>query len=350
MKRALVFFLRERVGWIILFLLQWLLIIATFSLTFYFHQEAWILFQQEWGYTLILSGVLLVIFLVIQFIQWYPFYRRCDQLLKATKLSEFSFWDQPKLVEHQRFSEVAEHLYQIAIQEQKKYVEAHQQHLEYMNIWVHEMKMPLASLSLMLQKISPGMFERDDLKSMEEEVEKLNEGLDMVLNMARLNDFSLDYQIRPVSLLDQVRQVIQGKKKAFIRLGIFPKLEVADDKEWIILTDSKWNRFVIEQIVQNALKYASQMGKRSYLTFRLHKESQRILLDIQDQGPGIPKQDLPRIFDPFFTGENGRRFAQATGMGLYLVKKVLTALNHEIAVTSEEGKGTTFTLIYSTNP
>src|SRR5690606_21497774 len=97
---------------------------------------------------------------------------------------------------------------------------------------------------------------------------------------------------------------------------------VAEKGEWIVLTDPKWHRFVLEQIIQNALKYTRQVKKESQLLLVLKKQEHQIQLSIQDQGPGIPPEDLPRVFDPFFTGQNGRRFEEATGMGLYLAKKV----------------------------
>jgi signal transduction histidine kinase len=351
MWRTIYYFIRERIGWISLCVLQIFFILIYLYLYFYFHKQAFDLLIADWGYLLLLTGTLLLLFLVIQFIRWYPFYRRTELLLhEAEKMDDFGHLGKVSLAEHKRFYQVMRRLYQVASQEKNQYEDVHQQHLEYMNLWVHEMKTPLASLSLILQKMDIHALpeeERNHMKSMEEEIEKLNDELDKVLNMARLNDFATDYHIRPVSLLESVREVIHHKKKSFIRLGIFPKIEADQDEDWEILTDRKWNQFAIEQIVQNALKYASKMEERSYLTFRFLKKKKSIYLLIEDQGPGIPKQDLPRIFDPFFTGENGRRFSQATGMGLYLVRKVFTALSHEITAESEEGKGATFILTYS---
>ena len=125
---------------------------------------------------------------------------------------------------------------------------------------------------------------------------------------------------------------------------------------WLVLTDEKWNAFAIDQVVANALEYASQAGKpHQRLKFCLSRRppgagAPAIRLTIADEGPGIPPQDLPRIFEPFFTGENGRRYADATGIGLYLVKQVLDRLGHQIAVHSVEGQGTAVTLTYPVEP
>lgn len=208
------------------------------------------------------------------------------------------------------------------------------------------MKLPVSSLSLVVQQMEPkNVEEKEQLYGMMEEIEKLNQGLDIALSMARLTDFSLDYHLRPVSILEQVQEVIAARKKEMIRYKILPKI-VAKDEDGVVLTDPKWHRFVLEQIVQNALKYTRQVKDESKLLFQLQKQKKKIQLSIQDEGPGIPPEDLPRVFDPFFTGQNGRKFAGATGMGLYLAKRVCDQLGHTLSITAVVGKGTTVTITY----
>lgn len=247
----------------------------------------------------------------------------------------------------QRFYIDALHrLYRSAYHEQQKINRAHQEHREFIELWVHQMKLPVSTLSLVMQQMQPKTVEeKEQLYSMMEEIDTLNQGLDHALSMARLTDFSLDYHIRPVSILEQVHEVMTSRKQALIRSAIFPKI-VAEKGEWIVLTDPKWHRFVLEQIIQNALKYTRQVKKESQLLLVLKKQEHQIQLSIQDQGPGIPPEDLPRVFDPFFTGQNGRRFAEATGMGLYLAKKVCDQLDHVISIDSTVGQGTTVTITY----
>lgn len=76
------------------------------------------------------------------------------------------------------------------------------------------------------------------------------------------------------------------------------------------------------------------------MTLSAVKEGRDVVLNVQDRGVGIPKADLPRVFRPFYTGENGRRFKESTGMGLYIVKEVIDKLNHRIELESVEGEGT----------
>lgn len=141
--------------------------------------------------------------------------------------------------------------------------------------------------------------------------------------------------------------MVGDRKQQWIRHRLFPRWEVIDKGPWDVYTDSKWNRFVMDQLFNNAIKYASQYGDDSqYLHLSLQIEEDTIHLTIRDEGPGIPPHDLPRVFDPFFTGENGRRFAQSTGMGLYLVKQVLKFLGHEIRIQSPPGGGTSVCVSY----
>jgi signal transduction histidine kinase len=82
------------------------------------------------------------------------------------------------------------------------------------------------------------------------------------------------------------------------------------------------------------------------VTLAAFEEGRSVILEIQDHGVGIPREDLPRVFRPFYTGENGRKFKESTGMGLYLVKNIIERLNHEIEIESEVGKGTKIRIMF----
>lgn len=115
-----------------------------------------------------------------------------------------------------------------------------------------------------------------------------------------------------------------------------------------ISSDQKWLSFVVEQILFNALKYSKQ-GAGDHITIRIEAEGHETRLSIADEGIGIPPQDLPRIFDAFFTGENGRSMTEATGMGLYLAKQVCIRLGHQLYAESKEGAGTVMTIVFSSD-
>ena len=103
----------------------------------------------------------------------------------------------------------------------------------------------------------------------------------------------------------------------------------------MVLTDEKWLSFVIEQVLSNALKYTKEGCVSIYLDAVLPKT-----LIIEDTGIGIQPSDLPRVFERGFTGYNGRTDKSASGIGLYLCKKILTKLSHSISLESAVNSGT----------
>lgn len=105
---------------------------------------------------------------------------------------------------------------------------------------------------------------------------------------------------------------------------------------------------MVEQLLFNALKYSKQ-GAGDHITIRIETEGHETRLSVADEGIGIPPQDLPRIFDAFFTGENGRTMTEATGMGLYLAKQVCSRLGHQLYAESKEGTGTVMTIVFSSD-
>ncbi|MDR6224467.1 signal transduction histidine kinase [Desmospora profundinema] len=111
-------------------------------------------------------------------------------------------------------------------------------------------------------------------------------------------------------------------------------------------SDAKWLTFMVNQLVTNAVKYSSGTGET--VTFSSYHRGKNQVLEIRDHGVGIPKQDRDRVFDPYYTGENGRRFSESTGMGLYLVREVCERLGHGVELDSEKGKGTTVRLVFFT--
>lgn len=335
-------FLADRAGVLLLLLANTLLIFTLMGLIRSYGDARWSPLATDLAYAALLSLLLLVIYLAVDLTRWWPFARQADELLhRSIGLQSLANLPPGATLDQTMARELLLKGYSLAVADLERLQEEHQRQLSFINLWVHQMKTPVSAISLIAQEAD----ERLAADVLEETV-KLNDGLELVLNMARLSDFAVDYHIRRTDLLASVRQVINSRKKQFIRAGIFPEIDAADG-DWTVLTDDKWNRFVIDQIVANGLKYGAQSGKPNQrLKLSLVRQGQQVVLTIADQGPGIPAEDLPRVFEPFFTGENGRRFAQATGIGLYLVRLVVDRLDHRIAITSEEGVGTTVSLTY----
>lgn len=216
-----------------------------------------------------------------------------------------------------------------------------QQHIDFIQQWVHQMKTPISVMHLSLQKEAE-QLPYDFYRDMEEEREKLQRGLELALYHARIDKFNRDFHIKKVNLKLLVLETIQDFKIAFIRNQVYP--EVIIDEQLQIDTDPKWFQFVLGQITSNAIKYAK--GSKEKIKYKVHKENQLIHLFIKDEGIGIQAKDITRVFDPFFTGENGRKFQESTGMGLYLSKQICDAIGHNIKIDSQPQNGTTITITF----
>lgn len=210
------------------------------------------------------------------------------------------------------------------------------EHQTFMYQWVHQMKTPISVLELMAQS---NEIEKNSLL---EETDRLSEGLDLALNMARLDSFHQDFIIEKVSLKKLMTQVVNEQKRTLIRNQVYPKVVIQDDL--YVETDKKWLNFSLSQILLNSIKYTDPEETRLYIYSEEEKNKMRLV--IQDFGIGIQPEDLPKIFHPFFTGERTRKSREATGMGLYLVKKALDNLEHVIEVESVVGEGTKTTICF----
>jgi len=131
-----------------------------------------------------------------------------------------------------------------------------------------------------------------------------------------------------------VRQAVRAYASQFIRKKIRLEYEPLSCR---VLTDEKWLLFAVEQVLSNALKY-TKAGSVS-ITMEAKKT-----LCIRDTGIGIAPEDLPRVFEKGYTGYNGRADKKATGIGLYLCRRILGKLGHTISIESKLGVGTTVRL------
>lgn len=199
---------------------------------------------------------------------------------------------------------------------------------EYTESWVHDIKVPLAALKLSQDTDL-------DKELIDEEIDQIDYLVDQALYFARLNNFSNDYLIQEQDLNNIVKSSIRTNKRMFISKRIGINLDVTGEK---VLTDEKWLSFILNQIITNSLKYTDQGGKIEIFTTN---NSGNIELHIKDNGVGISTKDISRVFNKGFTGDNGRRSgSKSTGIGLYLVKKMVDKLGHKIEIKSEVGVGT----------
>ncbi len=226
------------------------------------------------------------------------------------------------------------------------YRERQELRVHFLNRWVHQMKTPVSVMDLLLQELEQAPTSDTVAENLREELDKVAAGLDLMLQSSRLEDFDADFSIQQVNLLDLVRQVVNEQKKLFIRARVYPRVQAPVD-QIPVETDAKWLRFVLLQLLVNAVKYSRPEGGQAAREVVIALEPGEVVrVTVRDSGIGIPEHDLPRIFEPFFTGENGRRFPQATGIGLYLSKQVLDRLGHRITVNSKVDVGSSFTISF----
>lgn len=283
-------------------------------------------------YLFVLTTCCLIGFLLYRYYKFQAFY---------TKKQSNVFQDPPnrllEKIKAQREQETNDYAAEVEQLKQQQQLE-----FNFIQQWVHQMKTPVSVMHLTLQKdkllISEAFY-----RSMLEELERLQQGLDLALYQSRLQKFDRDFFVEKLDLKEMVKEVISDLKSSFIRSQVFPSLDI--ESNTIVATDSKWFRFVLTQIISNAIKYSKETSDKIYFTVKV--KSGTIRLDIRDTGHGIPTQDIHRIFDPFFTGLNGRKLRESTGMGLYLSKEICDHLGHDLHVTSQKDIGTTVTITFN---
>ena len=286
-------------------------------------------------YSMLLGLFLLCCYLLYHYVSRRQFYRRLQTPIQSLDETLETLDGAPISESLYQLLKSQYSVYQGQIMELKKKQE---EHFIFMDRWVHQMKTPLSVIELMAKDL-----DEPASSSFREETDRLKTGLQMVLSMARLRSIERDFQIKKISLINLVKNVNNENKRLFIRNNIFPQIKEMTENI-TVESDEKWLFFILTQLVHNAVKYSQ--GKAQHINITLDVRDKRTILEIEDEGVGIPKEDIRRIFDAFYTGENGRRFRESTGVGLFLVKEVIDYLGHQIEVDSTVGKGSTFRIIF----
>jgi signal transduction histidine kinase len=217
---------------------------------------------------------------------------------------------------------------------------ASQEYREHIETWIHEIKTPIASARLTLSN------NQDDpmTPSLEHDFDRIEGYIDQALYYSRSATVEKDYLIKKINLDELVKTVVKKNSRTLIEHGISPQLDNLDVE---VYSDPKWLEFIVNQIVANSIKYrrSKDESHEPCVTFSARTtsdlfESEYVIFTIADNGTGIPKSDISRVFEKGFTGENGRRFARSTGLGLYLCKKLCEKIKLSIDISSTEGEGT----------
>lgn len=206
---------------------------------------------------------------------------------------------------------------------------------EYTNQVVHDLKVNLAVCEMISQRVP--LEERDKLSCV---LEEMKFRVDQVLYVARANHYSEDVKVEYFDIKELLKKAIRDNAEFLMNKGIGMSVEV---KPYEILNDRKWVLYILSQILNNCSKYTSSGGQ---VMISSEEDSKAYYVHIQDNGVGIAKEEIGRIFDKGFTGSNGRLNTKATGMGLYYAKQMADRLNIGLQVESEQGVYTRFTLVF----
>lgn len=266
-------------------------------------------------YPLILSTSALIVAGVIDFVFTFNKHRKLTQ-------NEISASSDPIEKDYQ---EIIRKLKEEEAYSRQKTTSDYNNMVEYYTVWAHQIKTPIASMRLQIQS-----EDTESARKLMGDLNRIEAYVEMVLTFLRLDSDSTDYLIKEYDLDEIIRPAIRKFSREFILKKL--KLEY-EPIEFKTITDSKWLSFIIEQVISNAVKYTSEGYVRIYM-------SEPGILCIEDTGVGISEEDLPRIFENGYTGFNGREDKRASGIGLYLCKRISDNLGHKIYAESKVGEGT----------
>ena len=276
-------------------------------------------------YPAAICGALGVLFLISDIRRERSKHRRLCELeaLPAPLMSGFPERESPAEEDYRRIIErLREEMADLGNQMNRRYEEM----IDYYTAWVHQIKTPITSMRLTFQNEDSALSRKaaGDLFRIEQYVE-------MVLVFLRLDSESTDYVFREYDVDGMIRQAVRRFSSQFID----KKLRlVYEPVRLSVITDEKWLLFVLEQVLSNAVKYTPSGG---CVTIDLEAPA---TLCVRDTGIGIAPEDLPRIFEKGYTGRNGRSDKRASGLGLYLCRRICGQLGHRITANSSPDSGT----------
>lgn len=221
-----------------------------------------------------------------------------------------------------------------------KYKYLQEDYKDFIELWIHEIKIPIATSKMIVEN-----NKNEITASINEELDKIDNYTEQALFYARSNTVEKDYIVRKIQLKEIVNASILKNKAQLIQNKISIDTKNLDET---VCTDSKWCIFIINQIIQNPIKYSKNADRQIEIYGERKKEN--IILYIKDNGIGIKESEITRVFEKGFTGENGRITGKkSTGIGLYLCKKLCDKLCIGLELNSKKDEGTEVKLIFPNN-
>lgn len=292
------------------------------------------------------STIFIVIFITLTFfvLAFLISYYKASKYLKniektMDKLPEkyliTEIWQKPRGAEKLAYYKILKRANKSMLENVTDIKEKQKDYKEYIESWVHEIKIPITSAKLLCENNKTVITNKID-----EDIEEVNNYVEQALFYARMDQVSNDFMIREISLNEVIKNVLARNKKIMIQNNMKVELKDVNIKCY---TDEKWLEFILNQIITNSIKYRNDNNAVVKITGIQNKEN--IILKIKDNGIGIKKSEIDRIFDKGFTGTNGRNQTKSTGIGLYLCKRLCEGIGMEIDANSKENEYTEIVII-----
>lgn len=328
-------FVADKKSYIIAYWLNSLLLIAFFGLYF---GRADILYP---------GALSLSVFLVAIYLSWHGYKGFNSELPQAAQNVGYSL--PVKTNEQQGVQDAIAQLHLFYANEMGELTLDNREMRRILSQFVHSLKTPLTIINLATQDLikssAAKAAELVGIEDIADENMRITGILDNLLSLFRLEEFSADYSPQPHDLNRLLADIINEHRRDFIYSRVVPRLALPTAIP-PVLTDEKWNKLLLEQIISNAIKYSHHPEQIKDVYFSARLERGTLTLSIRDEGMGIPAYDLPKVRDPFFTGENGRKVKNSTGIGLYIAAKIAAKLGHGLVFNTAPGAGTTVEITY----
>lgn len=244
-----------------------------------------------------------------------------------------------EMIEEEMLSEIMREVDKAMLEKINEYKHIQEEYKDYIELWIHEIKLPIATSKMIIEN-----NKNDVTKRMAEEINIIEDYTEQALFYARSSHANKDYCVSDCKLRDIVNAAVKKNRQVLINQKMKIRVENVD---LTVHTDSKWLVFILNQIIQNSIKYRNQSDAE--IIFRGEEKQNNVILWIQDNGIGIKQYEVSRVFDKGFTGSNGRIRKKSTGIGLYLCRKLCDKLGLGIELFSQENVGTEVRIIFPKN-
>lgn len=287
---------------------------------------------------LIIMG-LYVVSIAIEYFKKKKFYDNLSNMLEELeeKYLITEIINTPDFLEGKILKNTIEAIDKSMLENVNKYKYMTEDYKEYIELWIHEIKIPIATSKMVIENNKNAIT-----KSIDEELDKVENYIEQALFYARSNTVEKDYYIRKVVLKEIVNESIKKNKSSLIQEKISINIHNLDIE---VNTDNKWIVFILNQIIQNSIKYRKK--EKSIIEIYANQGKENVILYVKDNGIGIRQGEITRVFEKGFTGTNGRLSnKKSTGIGLYLCKKLCNKLGIGIELNSVQNEGTEIRLVF----